>query len=132
MQTYTVNNILIWLCIDDKAIQHTPFTLCSAVALKQLIIDLSRKRYMQRRIAVRTLYKQRSNQLLTLMWLCEQRRAHFSHNSDPVGSMVDLVINWLLRPYEASNCLSSLTPCWRNAPFSNLGCAYESTSGNTT
>ena len=129
MQNYTVQNVLVWLCIDDKPMPNITFTACSAVTLKHLIIDLSRKRYMQRRITVRTLYKQRSNQLLTLLWLCEQRRAHFNHGSGP---LVDLVLNWLLKPYEASNCLSSFTPCWRDAPFSSFGCAYESTSGNTT
>ena len=99
--TYQFNNLLEWLCIDDKP----SATQCEASAkeLRQLIVELGRYTHIERRVVVNRLYQQQNTALLALIALCYVR-ANNVHCVAPVGSVTQLLVKWLLSPYEAKSC----------------------------
>ncbi|WP_138561803.1 hypothetical protein [Pseudoalteromonas phenolica] len=101
--TYQFNNCLEWLCI-----QHLPNVsnaqTAHAAELRALIVELGSYSRIERQVRVNSLYQQQNMALLALIALCYAKAASFHHCFAPVSSVTDLIINWLLSPYEANNC----------------------------
>ncbi|WP_138552765.1 hypothetical protein [Pseudoalteromonas rubra] len=95
------NNLLEWLCVDDKPVQH--IKPVSAQALRTLLLALGQYRHIERRVFVNRLYQQQNAALLALIALCYVKRDQL-HGVAPVRSVTQLLISWLLSPYEASSC----------------------------
>jgi hypothetical protein len=99
--TYQFNNLLEWLCIDDKPCAAV--YCASAKELRQLIVELGSYTHIERRVMVNRLYQQQNTALLALIALCYVR-ANYVHCVAPVSSVTQLLVKWLLSPYEAKSC----------------------------
>ncbi|MBD1584843.1 hypothetical protein [Pseudoalteromonas sp. S16_S37] len=104
MQTNYVNqfnNCLEWLCIDDKpnTVTHVQ---TNAFELRQLLTELGCYSHIERRVVVDRLYKQQNTALFVLIALC-YAKADVVHCLAPVSSVTQMMIDWLLSPYEAAN-----------------------------
>ncbi|WP_440053349.1 hypothetical protein ACSLBF_10410 [Pseudoalteromonas sp. T1lg65] len=100
---YQFNNLLEWLCINDKPCPALYYA--SAKELRQLIAELGSYTHIERRVVVHRMYQQQNTALLALIALC-YARANYVHCEAPVRSVTELVISWLLSPYEAKSCCS--------------------------